>query len=453
MLYVNYLAFILMNVSYLGWAIESSTFNTKVRAHGDADGHNFIYETGAAADFQANRNVSVIAFGSCSKHTYAQPLWRRIAAQNPDLWIWLGDAVYADTRLMPFVWMVATLPEMQKRYHSQKYHPDYQDFLKTKVPVIGVWDDHDFGSDFGTKHFIYRLRVQDMFLDFLDEPLDSIRRKREGTFASYQFGSGNRKIKIILLDVRSNAEPSYPCDVLGDRQWKWLEEQLRNDVTELTIIGSGMQIVSDIPFIEKWQRCPSSLDKLVWLTQKRDHVFFLSGDVHFSEVNCMNSSSSGYPLYEVTSSSMTHSCSSSLLPYGVCDWTLKNVVASCFRVTKVITDTNFGVIRINWYSNPIEVSFEIHGEHGILSSLTISAKDLERKRVPASCPTAIEQPNWYWKRVFWISVILLGFLAFCLLLWLTIIVFRWFLKEVLKDIDLKIKNGFVKLRKKKLKSE
>lgn len=31
----------------------------------------------------------------------------------------------------------------------------------------------------------------------------------------------------------------------------------------------------------------------------------------------------GYPLYEVTSSSMTHSCSSSLLPYGVCDWTLK----------------------------------------------------------------------------------------------------------------------------------
>ena len=65
MFYVNYFAFILMNLSYLGWTIESSAFTTEVRAPGDIDGHNFIYETGASADFQANRNVSVIAFGSC----------------------------------------------------------------------------------------------------------------------------------------------------------------------------------------------------------------------------------------------------------------------------------------------------------------------------------------------------------------------------------------------------
>ena len=40
-----------------------------------------------------------------------------------------------------------------------------------------------------------------MFLDFLDEPLDSIRRKREGTFASYQFGSGNRKVKVCNFSI------------------------------------------------------------------------------------------------------------------------------------------------------------------------------------------------------------------------------------------------------------
>ena len=36
----------------------------------------------------------------------------------------------------------------------------------------------------------------------------------------------------------------------------------------------------------------------------------------------------------------------------------RNVVASCFRVSKVITDTNFGVIRINWYSNPVGILAE-----------------------------------------------------------------------------------------------
>lgn len=31
----------------------------------------------------------------------------------------------------------------------------------------------------------------------------------------------------------------------------------------------------------------------------------------------------GHPLFEVTSSGLTHSCSASLLPSGICDWTLK----------------------------------------------------------------------------------------------------------------------------------
>ena len=35
-------------------------------------------------------------------------------------------AVYADTRIMPFVWMVSSLPEMQQKYLSQKEHPDYK---------------------------------------------------------------------------------------------------------------------------------------------------------------------------------------------------------------------------------------------------------------------------------------------------------------------------------------
>eukprot|EP00794_Sanderia_malayensis_P002603 gene2603-3016_t len=254
--------------------------------------------------------------------------------------------------------------------------------------------------------------------------------------------------RVILLDVRSNYEPASPCDLLGDKQWHWFENQLANESAELTIVGSGMQFLSDIPFIEKWQRCPSSLDKLVWLTQKRKHVFFISGDVHFSEVNCMNASSSGYPLYEVTSSSLTHSCSSSLLPYGICDWTLKNVVASCYRVSSVITENNFGIIRINWESEPVKVNFELHSERGILTSTAVSMNDLETKRHPAVCPPAIEQPNWYWKRVFWYSVIVMAIVSGIVAIWVSIIACRWFIKAVLKDLDVKIKNGFVKLSKK-----
>ena len=44
--------------------------------------------------------------------------------------------------------------------------------------------------------------MQNLFLDYIDEPKNSERYNREGLYISYVFGEGNKKIKIILLDVR-----------------------------------------------------------------------------------------------------------------------------------------------------------------------------------------------------------------------------------------------------------
>ena len=40
---------------------------------------------------------TIITFGSCNKVQMPQTMWSGIAANNPDLWIWLGDIIYADT--------------------------------------------------------------------------------------------------------------------------------------------------------------------------------------------------------------------------------------------------------------------------------------------------------------------------------------------------------------------
>ena len=50
--------------------------------------------------------------------------------------------------------------------------------------MIGIWDDHDYGVNDGGKSFKYRLQSQKLFLDFLDEPIDSVRRQREGEMMS-----------------------------------------------------------------------------------------------------------------------------------------------------------------------------------------------------------------------------------------------------------------------------
>ena len=38
-----------------------------------------------------------IAFGSCNKHNVNNVLWDDILAARPQIWIWGGDNVYADT--------------------------------------------------------------------------------------------------------------------------------------------------------------------------------------------------------------------------------------------------------------------------------------------------------------------------------------------------------------------
>jgi alkaline phosphatase D len=44
------------------------------------------------------------------------------------------------------------------------------------VPVIGVWDDHDYGSNNADKYFEYKDLTRELYLDILDEPKDSLRR-------------------------------------------------------------------------------------------------------------------------------------------------------------------------------------------------------------------------------------------------------------------------------------
>ena len=91
--------------------------------------------------------------------------------------------------------------------------------------IVGIWDDHDYGINDGNKHFEYKDEFKELFLDFLNEPKESQRRKQPGIYTSYKFGPPNRQVKLILLDVRYFADRRTDIhgETLGEQQWKWLE--------------------------------------------------------------------------------------------------------------------------------------------------------------------------------------------------------------------------------------
>jgi alkaline phosphatase D len=231
----------------------------------------------------------------------------------------------------------------------------------------------------------YRHASKALLLDFLGERAGSARREREGGAHTSYFlvpgggeGAAARVLpadratlgaplplpprgphaRLILLDVRFSrddfaerpwAPPGAPGasaqqDMLGPHQWQWLEEQLQQQQQQgssgssdggspaaFTIITSGLQVLpaGDAPVTEGWVRHPASLARLLALLALHTHgngrFLFLSGDVHFGELSVLPRAPALpalAPLYELTSSGMTHSWGGLLK--GTISWLLMN---------------------------------------------------------------------------------------------------------------------------------
>lgn len=291
---------------------------------------------------QHQKRVEVLAFGSCNKVDKNQDIWYSVMAAKPNVWIWLGDIVYADTRDMQ---------AMRKMYLQQKNKAPYSQLI-TQVPVIGVWDDHDYGSNDGDKFFEPKKESQQIMMDFLDIPKNDSLRNQEGAYQSYILGPKGQQVKIILLDTRYHRDslasnPGGPAryvvndsgDILGEAQWQWLEKELTNSTAQIHIIGSSIQIIPDQQYFEKWANFPASRKRLFQLinTTKPANTILLSGDRHLAEISRIDLPDYKN-LFDFTSSGLTHTASISKEP-------------NRFRVGPLLVQRNFGVLRIDW-KNP-----------------------------------------------------------------------------------------------------
>ena len=150
--------------------------------------------------------------------------------------------------------------------------------------------------------------------------------------------------------------------MLGDVQWRWLEEQLRAEA-QLRLIVSGIQVLADGHGWERWGNLPRERDRLLRsITQSgAGGVVFLSGDRH---IGALYRESRGlpYPLYEITSSGITHPWA------GAAE-------AGPNRIGALVTQPHFGSIQIDWAARVLLLS--LRGLDGaILHSRSMVFQDL-----------------------------------------------------------------------------
>lgn len=339
----------------------------------------------------AGMPITRIAFGSCSKESLPQPIWDAVLAAKPELFVFLGDNIYGDTRDM----------DVLRTKYAKLSTIDGVRRLRAEVPVIATWDDHDFGENDAGGEYPMKEESRRIFLDFWGEPSDSPRRERDGVYTSYTFGPEGQRVQVILLDLRYNRtaiatspfldsaddykqwaermgkagrevpgpyarNPDPAATMLGERQWRWLEEQLRQPA-DVRVIGSSLQVLADFPGWEAWVNYPNDQQRLFRLIRDTDArgVFMISGDTHYGELS-RQGEHVPYPLYDLTSSGLTEV------------WHAP--VPNALRLDgQSFRQANFGMIEIHWNERAIDLSLrDVRGEPLLRKRLRLDELVMQR---------------------------------------------------------------------------
>ncbi len=312
-----------------------------------------------------------IAFGSCAHQDKDQPLLSLIAKQQPNLFIYLGDNIYGDTRDMNV---------LKSKYAKLAAKPEFQE-LNNSTKILSVWDDHDYGENDKGRHYPFKKESKEIFMDFWKIAPDSDRRKHDGIYGVEYVQMGSKKLQIILLDTRTFRDdlthnkpknPSYKNDyipnqskdstLLGAAQWKWLEKELMQ-AADVRIIASSLQFGHEYNGYESWTNLPQEHAKFIDLisSTKANGVVFISGDVHWGEISKMNTNST-YPLYDVTSSGITQ--------------TWYSTESNSNRVGPVVTQNNYGIIEIFNQQEDPTIQFNLFDNEGVVVNHSIRLSEI-----------------------------------------------------------------------------
>ncbi|CAB1097696.1 unnamed protein product [Ectocarpus sp. CCAP 1310/34] len=283
-------------------------------------------EGSVAGDGSGGREVSRIAFGSCTQveghpgrsgAAYLDPSHHSRGTGRLDLDRGYGvprqpgkltvncdrlpedpDCVCRDTYMRVEPWCAAGDPDHGlRKFQTMIRNPEYNQFLDFMCPaarglamtpppgtdsaicprtILGTWDDHDYGWNDGDSRNEQKWLFKNMFLDAIGEDRNSPRRNaHQGMWHKHVLNSGtDREIEVFLLDERYDRD-TKPCYLRRSYCEKILEDMdAGGNTTSYTVWcvdflrgghgGNGSCCQHDEKIFFGWCLEPSSRDSPFW---------------------------------------------------------------------------------------------------------------------------------------------------------------------------------------------
>jgi alkaline phosphatase D len=304
-----------------------------------------------------------VAFGSCARFVWdrEQRIFDGVLRQEPDLFFWLGDNVYADTEAPQMI-----AEELRRQRNVERLQP-----LIRAVPQLAIWDDHDFGHNNSDGSRPGRQESLAVFRRYWANPAFGL-PATPGVFFEYAYGG----IDFFFLDGRYYRDPNSAPDgphktFLGREQLAWLKERLLASRAPFKVLvcGSGWS-AADGPQGDTWAAFLTERNQLFDFIRDRniDGVVLLSGDSHVGELNCIPRSEVGaYDLYDLVSSPLANAMSDS--------WVEQKPERRLREV--YVKGPNFGLLEFHHAPVPT-LTFNLHDASGasVWKPLVIEARQL-----------------------------------------------------------------------------
>lgn len=230
-----------------------------------------------AQNEKGNADARIAMIGCHNQHAPAPAIPYIAEVLQPDVTVWIGDNVYADTKDNP----QHIIDQLEILRGKEGFAA-----LKDISSFVVTWDDHDYGLNNAGKEYSIKEKSKDIHRSFWELEAE-IPSSQNGVYYATQFSFNGKTIQFIQLDGRFNRDkPGRNADALGENQWEFLAQALRQDDVDLRFISCGYQILINRPM--RWEamvRLGKSRKRLIKLIESQNApVLFLTGDQHYVEV-------------------------------------------------------------------------------------------------------------------------------------------------------------------------
>jgi alkaline phosphatase D len=304
-----------------------------------------------------------VATGSCTyvnEPEYDRPgkpygseygIFANIAAQKPDLMLWLGDNYYYREP----DWNTRT--GMLHRATHTRSLPEMQPLLAT-AHHFAIWDDHDYGPNDADGTFVHKEMAWDVFRDFWGNPTFGLPGSK-GCTSYFKYAD----VDFFLLDNRYFRTPNHckTCperSALGSEQREWFLSALAESTAPFKLVAIGGQVLSDNARDETYTNLYKAERDTILARIEREGikgVVFLTGDRHFTEMSAIKNAAGNW-VYDLTASSIT---AGSFTDAGT-------KVKNTHRVEGTVIDRhNFAMLRFSGPRKERQLEIKLYDTNGL----------------------------------------------------------------------------------------